>query len=168
MTVLFMTQLHFARSELVRCLAGVTDSEARKRYEPMNCISWIIGHLADQENRYWVRFAQDEKFLPDLNMLVGYGRPPSTPPLADMWAAWRMITGNADNFLNTITLDSLPTFLEVNGKSVGEDIGTMLMRNIYHYWFHIGEAYAIRQLLGHRNLPDFVGNMNEARYYSDE
>ena len=101
-------------------------------------------------------------------MLVGYGRPPSTPPLADMWAAWRMITGNADNFLNTITLDSLPTFLELNGKSVGEDIGTMLLRNIYHYWFHIGEAYAIRQLLGHRKLPDFVGNMNEARYYSDE
>lgn len=168
MTVLFVTQLHFARSELVRCLAGVTDPEAGKRYEPMNCISWIIGHLADQENRYWVRFAQGEMLLPDLNILVGYGRPPSTPPLADMWTAWRMITGNADNFLNTITFDSLPTFLELNGKSVGEDIGTMLMRNIYHYWFHIGEAYAIRQLLGHRKLPDFVGNMNEASYYSDE
>jgi hypothetical protein len=166
MTVLFVTQLWFARSELVRCLNGVTDQEARSRFEPMNCISWIVGHLADQENRYWVRLAQGEKLLPDLKALVGYGRPPSTPPLDDMWAAWRMITDNADNFLNTLTPEMLTTFLEVNGKSVAENIGTMLMRNIYHYWFHIGEAYAIRQLLGHSELPDFVGNMAEAQYYS--
>ena len=167
MTVLLVTQLRFARSELVRCLDGVTDPEARRRFEPMNCISWIVGHLADQENRYWVRFAQGEKLLPDLKALVGYGRPPSTPPFVDMWAAWQMITGDADNFLNTLTPDLLPTYLEVNGKSTAENIGTMLMRNIYHYWFHIGEAYAIRQLLGHSELPDFVGNMAEALYFPD-
>jgi hypothetical protein len=34
----------------------------------------------------------------------------------------------------------------------------------YHYWFHLGEAFAIRQLLGHRDLPEFVGDMSEAVY----
>ena len=51
---LLVTQLRFTRSELVRCLEGVSDADARRRFEPMNCISWIVGHLADQENHFWV------------------------------------------------------------------------------------------------------------------
>jgi hypothetical protein len=27
----------------------------------------------------------------------------------------------------------------------------------YHYWFHIGEILAIRQILGHPKLPEYVG-----------
>ena len=38
----------------------------------------------------------------------------------------------------------------------------------YHYWFHLGEAYAIRQLLGHPDLPEFVGDMSEALYRAEE
>jgi hypothetical protein len=34
----------------------------------------------------------------------------------------------------------------------------------YHYWFHTGEAHAIRQLLGHPDLPQFVGDMSQAVY----
>ena len=45
-----------------------------------------------------------------------------------------------------------------------EDIGTTLLRNIYHYWFHTGEAHAIRQQLGHRDLPEFVGDMSRVLY----
>jgi uncharacterized damage-inducible protein DinB len=159
-----VNQLWFTRSEFTRCLDGVTDEEARRRFEPMNSISWIVGHLADQENRYWVRIAQGITIIPELNELVGYGRPPSTPPLNEMWSAWQRITENADLYLETISANMLPTHLEINGKPVGENIGTMLMRNIYHYWFHSGEAYAIRQLLGHSNLPEFVGNMTQAIY----
>jgi hypothetical protein len=43
----------------------------------------------------------------------------------------------------------------------------MLMRNIYHYWFHTGEIHAIRQMLGHSGLPDFVGDMSKAAYYPE-
>jgi hypothetical protein len=39
MTHPFVTQLRFARSELVRCLEGVSDEDARRHLEPMNCIS---------------------------------------------------------------------------------------------------------------------------------
>ncbi len=159
-----VTQLHFARSELMRCLEGVSEEEARKRPLPMNCISWILGHLANQEHRYWVIRAQGKSIAPTLDGLVGYGQPASTPPFDEMLSLWHTISATADSYLNTLTPEILQTHFIVNGQPFPESIGTMLMRNIYHYWFHIGEAHAIRQILGHKNLPDFVGDMTAAVY----
>jgi hypothetical protein len=82
-----VNQLHFARAELQRCLAGVTNEDAGRHFRPMNCLSWIVGHLANQENSYW---------------------------------------------------------------------------------FHTGEAHAIRQLLGHSDLPEFIGDMSQAQYRAPE
>ena len=42
--------------------------------------------------------------------------------------------------------------------------GTKLHRTTYHYWFHLGESQAIRQMLGPGRLPDFVGGFGEAQY----
>ncbi len=159
-----VTQLRFTRIELARCLEGVSDADARRRIEPMNCISWIVGHLANQENGYWVMVAQGQRLAPNLNQLVGYGKPASTPPLEEMWDAWRTITSAADRYLDTLTPELLQTHLEWKGKRLQESIGTMLLRNIYHYWFHLGEAHAIRQMLGHSDLPQFVGDMSAALY----
>jgi uncharacterized damage-inducible protein DinB len=159
-----VTQLRFARSELQRCLEGVSDEEARHRFQPMNCISWIVGHLASQENFLWVVIAQGQNVTPGLHNLVGYGKPPSSPPLDEMWEAWRTVTQAADQFLDTLTTDKLQTHLELRGKTSDESIGTWLHRNTYHYWYHIGEAHAIRQQLGHTDLPQFVGDMSQALY----
>jgi hypothetical protein len=84
-----------------------------------------------------------------------------------MWAVWRTITSTADRYLDTLTPALLQTYLERNGKPLPENVGTMLMRNVYHYWFHLGEAHAIRQLLGHPDLPQFVGDMSQALYRPD-
>jgi uncharacterized damage-inducible protein DinB len=156
--------LGFTRSEFLRGLDGVTDEEARRRFQPMNCMSWIIGHLANQEHTYWVMVAQGRNMDPDLNDLVGYGRPASTPPLDEMRETWQVVTAAADEFLDTLTTEQLQTHLEWNGEPWRESIGTMLFRNIHHYWYHLGEAHAIRQLLGHRDLPQFVGDMSQAIY----
>lgn len=161
---LLVTQLRFTRSEFVRCLDGITDDEARRRFEPMNCISWIIGHLAAQENYLWVYQAQGRVMNRELLEQVGYGRPASTPSLDEMWGAWREITAAADPYLDALTPELLQTHFEREGQPARENIGTMLLRNIYHYWFHTGEAHAIRQQLGHRDLPQFVGDMSGARY----
>ena len=159
-----VTQLHFSRSELVRCLEGISDEDARHRFEPMNCISWIIGHLASQEHFDWVMVAQGGNLAPDLYKLVGFGQPPSRPPLEEMWAVWRSITNAADEYLVALTVQQPGTHLEWNGKPLPESIGTLLLRNTFHYWFHTGEAHAIRQLLGHPDLPQFVGDMSQAVY----
>jgi uncharacterized damage-inducible protein DinB len=157
-------QLRFARSELQRCLEGLSDEDARTRIDPMNCISWMIGHLANQEHFYWVFLAQEEAVAPGLNDLVGFGKPATTPPLDEMWETWQRVTTTADPFLDTLTTAQLDTFFQLRGKAMGESIGTMMLRNIYHYWFHTGEAHAVRQQLGHNDLPQFVGNMAAAVY----
>jgi hypothetical protein len=63
-----------------------------------------------------------------------------------------------------LTTERLLTHLEWKGEPLRESIGTMLRRNTYHYWYHLGEAHAIRQMLGHGDLPQFVGDMSEAVY----
>jgi len=81
-----VTQLQFARYNLERCLEGVSEEDASRRVEPMNCLSWIVGHLANQEQRYWVMVAQGEMVIKDLNDRVGYGKPASTPSLVNCGA----------------------------------------------------------------------------------
>lgn len=168
MTHPLVNQLRFARSEWARALDGVSDEDARHRIMPMNCISWMVGHLAWQENRYWLRFAQRQNLAPHLDELVGYGRPASTPPLDEMWSTWHMVTEAADQYLNTITRDMLLTYYQRQGRPIAESIGTLLQRNIYHYWFHTGEALAIRQMLGHSDLPEFVGDMSGLGKYRQD
>jgi hypothetical protein len=72
-------QLRFARSEFRRGLEGISDEEARRRFLPMNCISWNIGHLAAQEQRYRLLYAQGEMPLPEVDRAFRYGSPASTP-----------------------------------------------------------------------------------------
>lgn len=162
---LLVQQLRFSRSELMRCLDGVTPEEAQKRLGQMNSIGWIIGHLAHQEHGYWV-VSQGKSVAPELGEF-GYGKPASTPALDTALAAWRAITLAADEFLGTLTSEAMLGHVMRGGKPSRENIGTMLMRNILHYWFHLGEAHAIRQILGHQDLPQFVGDMSSCVYRSE-
>src|SRR5690242_11389033 len=100
-------QLRFARSEWVRGLAGLNDEDARRRFLPMNCISWNIGHLAWQEQRYWLSFGQGKMPFPHINELFAYGAPACTPPLDEMWSAWRTITQTTDPWLDALTTEKL-------------------------------------------------------------
>jgi uncharacterized damage-inducible protein DinB len=161
---LLVRHLRFARSELIRCLEGVSEEDAIRRVMPMNCISWMVGHLTNQEQTYWVMLPDRPLIYPDLNNLVGFGKPASTPPLSEMWAVWHQVTAEADPYLDTLTPALLQVFLMRDGKPVSENVGTLLMRNIDHYWYHTGEASAVRQMLGHAGLPEFVGDMSAAVY----
>jgi hypothetical protein len=162
-----VTQLRFTRNEFKRGLENLTDADARQRLGPMNCISWNIGHLAWQEQRYWLQRLQGQILLPDLNTLFCYGCAAVTPPLAEMWGAWTTITAAADPFLDTLTTAdlALPRTFQVEGGEFTTSAGNLIQRVIYHYWYHLGESLAIRQSLGHTGLPDFVGDIDgEAPY----
>jgi hypothetical protein len=76
--------------------------------------------------------------------------------------AWRQVTAAADAYLDGLTPDALLVKWEREPTSEGPE--TKLLRTTYHYWFHLGEAQAIRQLLGHTNLPSFVGDISNAPY----
>ena len=81
-----------------------------------------------------------------------------------MWDTWRAVTAAADGYLDTLTAELLETYFEWQGERMSESVGTLLFRNTYHYWFHMGEAHAIRQMLGHPDLPQFVGDLSQVRF----
>ena len=163
-------QLRFTRSEFERALKGVSAEDAMRHFEPMNCMSWIIGHLAWQEQLYWLTQPQGLMPAPEVNECAN-GQPMCTPPLDAMWAGWRAVTQAADAWLDTLDTAALQTHTMGRTqpvKPLKESIGTRLRRTTYHYWYHMGEAGAIRQLLGHQRLPSFVGDIGDKAPYVPE
>jgi hypothetical protein len=61
MTHPLVTQLRFTRSEWIRGLEAVTTDEAARRFGPINPIAWMVGHLAWQEQLYWLERAQGNR-----------------------------------------------------------------------------------------------------------
>ena len=161
-------QFRFTRSEWLRGLQGVPEADGSHHFRPMNCISWTVGHLAWHEHRYWVELAQGKVLFPDLNRVYAYGAPMGTPSLKEMLDMWHHATAAADPFLDTLTTDKLQADLLREGKSVGQTVGSALRRVTYHYWYHIGEIQAIRQMLGHKDLPEYVGDIEVEAPYRPE
>ncbi len=155
-----VVQLRFARSEFVRGLDGLTEEVAGRRLGPMNSIGWMIGHMAWHEQLYWLTRAQGVTPVPALNDQVASGAPASTPPLEEMWAAWRQVTAAADIWLDGLTTQQLSDRPVLNTASA-QDFGTMLLRMTYHYFVHCGESSAVRQMVEGGELPEFVGDIQD-------
>jgi uncharacterized damage-inducible protein DinB len=158
-------QLYFTRSEFQRSLEGLAADDACKRVMPMNCISWNVGHLAWQEQRYFLTFAQGTTPLPELNVQFAYGAPASMPALEGMQQIWQAATRAADTWLQAATTESLIQVYTTPSGNWSTSFGNLLQRVIYHYWYHTGENMAIRQALGHTDLTDFVGNVDDEAPY---
>jgi len=158
-------QFRFTRNEWLRGLANIPEEDGARHFGPMNCISWTVGHLAWHEQRYWLQLAQNKLLYPELNDVYAYQAPTSTPSLREMMYIWQIVTQAADPFLDGLTTQSLQNDLPREGKSIGQTLGSALRRVTYHYWYHIGEIQAIRQMLGHADLPEYVGDIElEAPY----
>jgi hypothetical protein len=152
----------------VRGLRGVTEEAAARHFGPMNSISWIVGHLTWQEQRYLLHRPQGIMLREDIQTEFAFGAPMSTPSLKEMLAAWRRITKAAEPFLDQLTTKKLLVDLPLNGKKSGQTQGSAIRRLTYHYWYHIGEIQAIRQQLRERNLPVYVGAIEAKAPYRPE
>ncbi|MCL4396591.1 MAG: DinB family protein [Chloroflexi bacterium] len=161
-------QFRFTRREWQRGLEGVSEEQGAEHFGPMNCIAWTVGHLAWHEQRYWLQRAQGLILFPKLNELFRYGAPMSTPSLKEMLEMWHTVTEKADPYLDGLTTQSLQTDLLADGKPVGQSVGSGMRRMTYHYWYHIGEIQAIRQMLGQKDLPEYVGDIEEEAPYRPE
>jgi hypothetical protein len=168
MTHPLVLQLRFTRSELRRAVQGLSETEAQKRFLPVNCISWNVGHLAWQEQRYAQYYGQGQLLFPEIKQIFAYGAPASTPELKEVWAKWKKITAASDPLLDVLTVEKMQQQVVRHGKLSPYLLGSLLQRMIYHYWYHIGECLAIRQMLGHEHLPEFVGNLDGKAPYQAE
>ena len=161
-------QFRFTRSEWLHGLEGITEEEGAQHFGQMNCISWTVGHLAWHEQRTFLQRPQDMILFPKLNEIFAFGAPMSTPSLSEMIETWKTVTKAADSYLDSLTTEILLTDLILNGKTVGQTRGDALRRITYHYWYHIGEIQAIRQMLGHKDLYQYVGNIEAEAPYRPE
>jgi uncharacterized damage-inducible protein DinB len=168
MTHPLVRQLRFTRSEFARSFKGVEEPDAARRFMPMNCISWNVGHLAWQEQAYFLGYGAGQTPLPEIERHFANGAPASTPPLGEVLAAWKAITAAADPWLDTLNSEKLQAHVVSRGKPIAYTNGNLLQRVIYHYWYHTGENMAIRQLLGHTGLPQFVGSLDSKAPYQPE
>ncbi len=160
-------QLRFTRAEWRRGLVGISDADARRRVEPMNSLSWMIGHLAWHERLVWAERGLGLTVEPVLDALAN-GAEATTPSLESMWAAWGRIVTLADPLLDGLTIETLERPQAFDRRSDAPAAGTELLHVIYHYWGHIGEASAVRQMLGHERPPEFVGDIDTlAPYHGD-
>jgi hypothetical protein len=161
-------QFRFTRREWRRGLEGVSPEDAQAHPGRMNCISWIVGHLAWHEQRYWLQYGQGQVPYPILNEIYAYRAPMSTPDLEESLGLWEAITRAADPYLDTFTTEKLLTPLLRSGQDVGQSHGSALRRMTYHYWYHCGEILAIRQVLGQVGLPEYVGDIEQEAPYRPE
>ena len=132
---------------------------------------WGYGALSKERNHYFVSHpvvAQNQMPLPHIDALFAYSAPASTPPLHAMWTAWDTITQAADLWLETLTTEKLLEQVVIEGQPSPYIFGSLVQRVIYHYWYHTGENLAIRQMLGHTALPEFVGDIDGEAPYRPE
>ncbi len=162
-----VAMLLVTRRELRRALRGIPEREAMVRVGGMNSVSWIVAHVAWQEDLFWRHLTQG---LPINERLAEArtGAPPSIPDFQQALADWQEVTRATEPYLRNLSADALATHGEASEPHsekplAEENLGTMVVRCLMHYWSHIGEISAIRSLLGIAG-PEFVGNLHDCRY----
>ena len=155
--------LQFAREKWLTGYEGLSDEEARRRQGDANAPSWMVGHLAFFEQLTWCQLAQGKTVELTLERF-GFGEPGTTPPLAEVMAAWEAVIPICDEYLATLSDEDMGTYLKwSNGKPFWGDIGTTILRHTWHYWYHLGEMQALRSALGHKNLGPYIGSMRSLK-----
>ena len=85
-----------------------------------------------------------------------------------MWAAWERVIAVADPFLDALTTRGPRGRPAARRPRDAPTAGDQLQRITYHYWSHIGESSAVRQILGHADVPQFVGEIERLAPYRRE
>ena len=150
-----VNQLHFTRTQWRLAFAGLTEPDATRRLMPANSLGWMIGHLAFNEHIVWGVMGRGLPIAEDVSRFMG-GRLASTPAFAEVWAIWERVIDESDAFLTQLTQEDMERRLQWEGVPERDTIGTMLLNNIYHYWYHLGESQMVRQLMGHDGLTEYV------------
>lgn len=121
-------QLRCSCHEWERGLAGAAAEDAVRHFCRMNCISWTVGHLAWHDQRSWLQRPQDRVLFPVLNEWFVYGAPMSSAALTKMLRMWQTGRQAADPYLDSLTTAQLHTEMPLNGKVIGQTVGSLLRR----------------------------------------
>ena len=150
-----------------RALKGLSEEDAIRAtvaHELHQLEHWASG-LAG--TALFLYYGQGLMPFPEVQEAFAYGAPASTPPLRQVLNYWRKITSAADPWLKSLSTQKLqeqvikmvsPSSACSATCSSGQSIITGQR----------SENLAIRQMLGHTGLPDFVGNIDRLAPYTPE
>src|SRR4030042_4637583 len=137
-------QLKFTRDEFKRALKGLSEEDASKRLLPMNCISWNVGHLAWQEQKYILYYGQGQMPYPEIDKVFAYGAPASMPSMRETLILWQKITQSTNAWLETMTSEKLQDFaVKADGTRIQRTYGSLFQRQNYHYSYPTPEKHAL-------------------------
>jgi len=162
-----VAMLLVTRKEFLRALDGLPPSEAGIRVGGLNCVAWMVGHMAWHESLFWLKWGQGQA-VPERLQRFATGQPGCLPDYGEVLADWREIARATGPFLQGLDHEHLRRHFTSEDPSVQdllaeENAGTLLARCIMHYWSHIGEIACVRSLLGHA-APQFVGSLEGCHY----
>lgn len=157
-----VTQLEFTRQEFRRVMNGVNSDSGERVLPPFNSLSYIVAHMAVHEHTMWIVCGQEERLFPEIDQFRS-GSEALVPSWNLVWEQWEQITLASSAFLHQLSTNDLYSCLQhpTSDTPLQEVLGHTLLRVIFHYWFHLGEAHGIRQAMGHENLPEFVGKLDQ-------
>ena len=161
-------QIRKARDEWRIIFDGVSDEDGDRRLGRMNSLGWMMAHMAWHEQLIYMLLT-GKLIAPELNDLAAYGGAATTPRLSEVKELWEKVTPVVDEYLATLTVNDLLGRISFpNGDPIPENLGAILQRVNNHYFFHIGEASAIRQLLEHTRFPEVMSDFNSVTYRPEQ
>lgn len=120
----------------------------------LNAGSWIVAHVAQQQDAYWCTGAQGlepDAWLADHE--VGFGSGPSVPDYHEALAALGRVRARAIPYLRSLRDENLEAVMQpAQGSRRAQTVGDMLVRAIGHVFVHTGELATVASLVGAPDL----------------
>ena len=159
-------QIRTARKEWRLIFDGVSDEDGDRRLGRMNSLGWFMAHLAWHEMINLAAFT-GEMVAPELNEIAAKDGPATTPKLSEMRELWEKVIVAADAYLVTLSDEDMLGEMNYFGQAYPENVGAVLQRVNNHYFYHNGEAAAIRQLLD-QNFAEVMNEVGAMTYVSEK
>ena len=142
-----------AFDELERAAGALPTPGQGRAIGRLNAGSWIVAHVAQQQEAYWCTRAQGlepDEWLAGIE--VGFGSEPSVPDYRESLAAFARIRAASIPYLRSLRDEDLDAVMERAGSRRDETIGDLLVRSVGHLFVHTGELATIASLVGAPDL----------------
>ena len=143
-----------AFDELERVAGALPTPGQGRAIGRLNAGSWVVAHVAQQQESYWCTGAQGlepDAWLAGLD--VGFGSEPSVPDYREALEAFARIRARAIPYLRSLRDDDLDAVMEPSdGSGRAQTVGDLVVRAVGHVFVHTGELATIASLVGAPDL----------------
>jgi hypothetical protein len=143
-----------AYDEVERVASALPNPGRGRAIGRLNAGSWIVVHLAQQQEAYWCTGAQ--RLEPDgwlAEQRAGFGDEPSVPDFGEATQAFARVRASATPYLRSLRPEDLDAVAPRSGsRGADQTTGDLLVRSVAHLFVHTGELTAIASLVGAPDL----------------